>query len=128
MERQRCRRYQQGRIVIAESLAVIVAALVALVVIAPGSYLLRLAWKRGGTSRKVAIATLLAMLALVVCLLAFGDASASASVEERISQFVGGWGLLFIGLAVIVAAALGKFRGDEASDDGAWPSAQSHRC
>lgn len=115
---------------IAESLAVIVAALVALVVIAPGSYLLRLAWKRGGTSRKVAIATLLAMLALVVCLLAFGDASASASasVEERISQFVGGWGLLFIGLAVIVAAALGKFRGDEASDDGACPSAQSHRC
>lgn len=95
---------------IAESLAVIVVALVALVVIAPGSYLLRLAWKRGGTSRKVAIATLLAMLALLVWLLAFGDAS--ASVEERISQFVGGWGLLFIGLAVIVAAALGKFRGD----------------
>ena len=126
MERQRCRRYQQGRIVIAESLAVIVVALVALVVIAPGSYLLRLAWKRGGTSRKVAIATLLAMLALLVWLLAFGDAS--ASVEERISQFVGGWGLLFIGLAVIVAAALGKFRGDEASDDGACPSAQSHRC
>ena len=111
---------------IAESLAVIVAALVALVVIAPGSYLLRLAWKRGGTSRKVAISTLLSMFALVVCLLAFGDAS--ASVEEHISQFVGGWGLLFIGLAVIVAAALGKFRGDEASDDGACPSAQSHQC
>ena len=83
-------------------------------------------------NRRRSIATLLAMLALVVCLLAFGDASASASasasVEERISQFVGGWGLLFIGLAVIVAAALGKFRGDEASDDGACPSAQSHQC
>ena len=78
--------------------------------------------------RKVAIATLLAMLALVVWLFAFGDAS--ASVEERISQFVDGWGLLFMGLwlAVIVAAALGKFYDDDASDDGACPSAQSFRC
>ena len=101
---------------IAESLAVIVMTLV---VIAPGSYLLRVAWRRGGIPRKVAIATLLAMLALVVWLFAFGDAS--ASVEQRISQFVGGWGLLFmgLGLAVIVAAALGKFRDDEASDNGA---------
>ena len=101
---------------IAESLAVIVMTMV---VTAPGSYLLRVAWRRGGIPRKVAIATLLAMLALVVWLFAFGDAS--ASVEQRISQFVGGWGLLFmgLGLAVIVAAALGKFRDDEASDNGA---------
>jgi hypothetical protein len=100
--------------VIAESLAVIV---VATAVIAPGSYLLRVAWRRGGIPRKVAIATLLAMLTLVVWLFAFSDAS--TSVEARISQFVGGWGLLFmgLGLAVIVAAALGKFRDDDAPGD-----------
>jgi hypothetical protein len=98
----------------AESLALVV---VALAVFAPGSYLLRLAWKRGGVPRKVAAATLLVMFALVVWLFASGDAA--TPVEERISQFVGAWGLLFmgIGLLVIAAAALGKFRDDKASDE-----------
>jgi hypothetical protein len=100
--------------VIAESLALMLATLA---VIAPCSYLLRLAWRRGGIPRKVAAAALLGAVALVVWLFASGDAA--TPVEQLISQFVGAWGLLFmgVGLLVIAAAALGKFRDDPASDD-----------
>jgi len=50
--------------VLAESIAVVV---VTLAVLGPGSYLLHVAWRRGGTPRKVALATLIAMFALVAC-------------------------------------------------------------
>jgi len=92
--------------VIAESLAV---ALVSLAVLGPGSYLLHVAWKRGGTPRKVALATLVAMFALVAWL--FAPGAPGTTVEERMSRFVGAWCILFmvVGLVVIAAAALGKF-------------------
>ncbi len=92
---------------IAESLAVVV---VMLAVLGPGSYLLHVAWQRGGTPRKVALATLVAMFALVAWL--FAPGRPGSTVEERVSLFAGAWGLLFmaVGLGVIAAAALGKFR------------------
>jgi hypothetical protein len=99
--------------VIAESLAVVI---VTVAVLGPGSYLLHVAWKRGGTPRRVAIATLIAMFALVAWL--FMPGAPGATVEERVSQFVGAWGILFmvVGLVVIATAALGKFRPQEPSD------------
>ena len=103
---------------ITDSLALALAlGLVTLVVIAPGSYLLRLAWRRGGVPRKLAVASLLALGVLVVWL--FSPRDGDTSVEERISLFAGAWGLLVmgLGLVVIAAAALGKFRDDETSDD-----------
>ena len=98
---------------LAESIAVVV---VTLAVLGPGSYLLHVAWQRGGTPRKVAVAALLAMFALVVWL--FAPASPGSTVEDRVSDFVGAWGILFmvIGLVVIAAAALGKFRPRDRSD------------
>ena len=92
-------------------------ALVTLLVLAPAIYLLRVAWRRGGVPRKLAAASLIAVGALVMWLFASGDAN--TSVEERVSQFAGAWGILFmgLGLVVIVAAALGKFRDGETSDD-----------
>lgn len=98
---------------LAESIAVVV---VTLAVLGPGSYLLHVAWKRGGNPRWVAIAALLTMFALVAWL--FAPGSPETTVEERISDFVGAWGILFmvIGLVVIGAAALGKFRTEDDSD------------
>lgn len=92
---------------IAKSLAVIV---VTLAVIGPGSYLLHVAWQRGGWPKRVAVAMLMAMLALVVWLFLPGEPG--TSVEHRISDFVGAWGILFmvLGLLVIAVAALGKTR------------------
>lgn len=92
---------------LAESIAVVV---VTLAVLGPGSYLLQVAWRRGGTPRKVALATLIAMFALVAWL--FAPGAPGTTVEGRVSQFVGAWGILFmvVGLVVIAAAALGKFR------------------
>ena len=92
---------------LAQTLAV---AVVVLAVLGPGSYLLHVAWRRGGVPRKVALATLIAMLALVAWL--FMPGPPGTTVESRISEFVGAWGILFmvVGLVVIVAAALGRFR------------------
>jgi len=99
--------------VLAESIAVVV---VTLAVLGPGSYLLHVAWRRGGAPRKVAIATLFAMFSLVAWLFVPGEPG--ATVESRVSQFVGAWGILFmvVGLVVIAAAALGKFRAPQHRD------------
>lgn len=98
---------------IAESLAVVV---VTLAVIGPGSYLFHVAWQRGGAPRWFAIATLAAMVALVVWL--FTSGAPGTTVEDRVSQFAGAWGILFmvVGLVVIAAAALGKFRPHDPRD------------
>lgn len=98
---------------IPESIAFIV---VTLAVLGPGSYLLHVAWKQGGNPRRVAIAALLAMFGLVAWL--FAPTSPGTTVEERISDFAGAWGILFmiIGLVVIGAAAFGKFRPRDRSD------------
>jgi len=101
--------------VIAQTLAVVI---VGLAVLGPGSYLLHVAWRRGGVPRKVAAAVLLAILALVAWL--FVPLGAETSLEERISRFVGAWGILFmvVGLGVIAAAALGRFRPDDPPERG----------
>jgi len=98
--------------VIAQTLAVLI---VALAVLGPGSYLLHVAWRRGGVPRKVAAAVLVAVLALVAWL--FAPLGADTSIEQRISAFVGAWGILFIvvGCVVIAAAALGRFKADDRS-------------
>ena len=98
---------------IAESLAV---GIVTLAVLGPGSYLLHVAWKRGGMPKTVAIATLIAVFVLVAWL--FVPGPPGTTVEDRVSQFVGAWGILFmvVGLVVIASAALGKFRPHEPSD------------
>lgn len=98
---------------LAETIAVVV---VTLAVLGPGSYLLQVAWRRGGTPRMVALATLVAMLALVAWLFVPGDPP--GGLEERISRFVGAWGILFmvVGLVVIAAAAFGKFRAPGGED------------
>ena len=92
---------------LAESIAVVV---VALPVLGPGSYLLRVAWKRGGTPRKLALAILVATFALIAWLLL--PLEPGTTVESRVSQFAGAWGILFmvVGLVVIASAAFGKFR------------------
>ncbi len=106
---------------IAESLAVVV---VTLAVLGPGSYLLHVAWRRGGMPRKVAVATLVAMFALVAWL--FGPGRPGSTLEERISLFAGAWGLLFmaVGLVVIVAAAFGKFRPPDRSPTSEQPDSE----
>ncbi|MFN0183337.1 MAG: hypothetical protein ACKVQR_05900 [Aquabacterium sp.] len=40
------------------------------------------------------------------------------TVEQRVSQFVGAWGILFmiVGMVVIAAAAIGRFRSRGPSD------------
>jgi hypothetical protein len=92
---------------LAKTIAILV---VTLAVIGPGIYLLRVAWYRGGIPRKVAGATLFAIFTLIAWL--FAPGSPGVSEENRISEFVGAWGILFIvvGLVVIAAAAFGKFR------------------
>lgn len=97
---------------IAQTLAVLV---VALAVLGPGSYLLHVAWRRGGVPRKVAAVVLVAALALVAWL--FAPVGPETSLEQRVSTFVGAWGILFIvvGFVVIAAAALGRFKPDDRS-------------
>ena len=92
---------------LAELFAVVI---VTLAVIGPGTCLLQVAWKRGGSPRKVAIATLVGALVLVAWLISRLDSA--TTTQERISQFIGAWGILFmvVGIIVICAAALGKFR------------------
>lgn len=92
---------------IAKTLAIAIAVLA---VIGPGAYLCRVAWRRGGTPKKVVIGVLLLIVALIGWLVAPG--APGESTADRVSQFIGAWGLLFmaLGLVVIAAAALGKFR------------------
>lgn len=92
---------------LAESIAVVV---VSVAVLGPGSYLLHAAWVRGGTPRKFAVAVLLCMLALIAWL--FAPAAPGTTTEERVSRFVGAWGVLFVmvGAGVGLAAALRKLR------------------
>ena len=99
---------------IAESLAVVV---VSLAVLGPGSYLLHVAWRRGGTPRMVAAVALVAALGLIAWLFAPHDPS--SSIEERVSDFAGAWGILFmvVGVCVIIAAAFGKFRPPDSSEE-----------
>jgi hypothetical protein len=99
--------------VLAKSFAV---AVVVLVVLGPGSHLLRVAWRRGGNSRRAASAVTIALFGLVVWL--FVPGAPGASAEERIVRFIGAWGVtvMAVGLVVIAAAALGRFRPPDGSD------------
>ena len=91
---------------LAELFAVI---FVALTVLGPGSYLLHVAWKNGGAARKLAIATLAAALLLIAWLVSPRDSG--TTVQERISDFIGAWGMLsmIVGGGVIGAVALRQF-------------------
>lgn len=99
--------------VLAETIAVLV---VSGAVIGPGAYLFRVAWIKGGTAKTAATISLAVALTLVAWLYAARDPDETA--EERISSFIGAWGVLFmvIGLAVIAGSALGEFR-DRKEDD-----------
>ncbi len=95
---------------------IITLVIVAVAVLGPGSYLLHVAWRRGGTPRRVAIAVLVAMFMLVAWL--FGPFDAGRTREEHLSDFIGAWGILFmgVGVVVIVAATLGRFRAKDPRD------------
>jgi len=81
----------------------IAVAFVALIVLGPVSYLLQVAWQRGGVLRGLAAAALLAMLALVLWLLLPGEPG--VPVEGRIGQFVGASGILLVVVGVMIGLA-----------------------
>ncbi len=94
----------------------IAIVVVVLAVFGPGTFLFRTAWRRGGTPRKLAAATLVAMGLLVAWLLLPG--APGSTVEQRISDFAGAWGILFmlVGGVTIAAAAFGRFGPAERRD------------
>ena len=98
---------------LAESIAVIV---VSAAVISPGVYLFRVAWRQGGIAKTIAKLTLVAALTLVAWL--YAARNPDETTEQRISNFVGAWGILFmiVGVVVIASAAVGKFKA-RGSDD-----------
>ena len=91
----------------------IAVVIVVVAVLGPGSYLFQVAWNRGGTPRRVAVAICVAMSALVAWL--FAPRESDLPIEKQISQFAGAWGMLFmiVGLVVCVAAVTGRFRPPE---------------
>lgn len=101
---------------LAELIAIVV---VTLPVLGPGAYLLHVAWRRGGAARLAAGAVLIAAGALVVWL--FSPLGPELSEHERIVQFVGASGILFmvVGGLVIAGIVVGKLRARRRSDDGA---------
>ncbi len=96
---------------------IVAVGLVTLAVIIPGSYVYNVAIKRGGVSKTFAILVLGAMAMLVVWL--FLPGSPGTLDEDHLEQFVGAWGILFIlvGVVVIVALAVDKFRASAQSDE-----------
>ena len=98
---------------LAESIALLV---VSAAVIGPGVYLFQVAWRRGSTAKTIATLTLAAALTLVAWLYTASDPR--ETTEQRISSFIGAWGILFmlVGVVVIASAAVGRFKA-RGSDD-----------
>jgi hypothetical protein len=98
---------------LANTIAIIVLTLI---VLGPGSCLLQLGWRRGGILRTLTVAALLGMLTLMPWL--FLPWGPGASPEDRIVQFVGAWGILFIviGLAFAAVSLFGSVRNRGRSD------------
>ena len=78
-------------------------ALVILAVLGPGFFLWQFARSRGGTARKLAWVILVAAGLLIVWLL-FLPGSGSTP-QERISQFIGAWAILFMAAGFVVIGA-----------------------
>lgn len=85
---------------LARMFAIVVAAIS---IAGPGVYLLHYAWRRGGNPRRFAIATL-ALALLLIGWLFFAPYN-DATIQERITRFVGAWGILFMAVGLITALA-----------------------
>lgn len=75
-------------------------AIVTLAVLGPGLFLWRYARNRGGLAKKLA-GLVLAAAILLVCWLVFFS-SPDSTHQERISQFIGAWGILFMTVGFVV--------------------------
>ena len=64
------------------------------------------------------VATIVFAAALALVAWLYADQYPGETSEERISSFVGAWGILFmvVGVVVIAASALGKFKDRRSSD------------
>ena len=85
---------------LAQTFAIVI---VILAVLGPGIFLWQFARKRGGITAKFAW-TVLAAALLLICWLVFFPGSHSTP-QERISQFVGAWGILFMAVGLVVVGA-----------------------
>ena len=75
-------------------------AIVILAILGPGLFLWQFARKRGGLAEKFAWTILVAAVLLVLWLL-FSPGS-SSTPQERISQFIGAWAILFMAAGFVV--------------------------
>ena len=75
-------------------------AIVILAILGPGFFLWQFARERGGPAEKFAWTILVAALLLIFWLLFFPGSSSLP--EERISQFIGAWAILFMAAGFIV--------------------------
>lgn len=92
---------------LAETFAILI---VTFAIAAPGAYLLRVAWRRGGIAKWFAIAACIAAGTLILWL--YGWRQPEMSTEERITAFAGAWGILFmiVGFVAMAAALIGRSR------------------
>ncbi|RYG98362.1 MAG: hypothetical protein EON58_07345 [Alphaproteobacteria bacterium] len=75
-------------------------AIVILAILGPGYFLWQFARKRGGLAEKFACAILVSAVLLILWLLFFPGASSPP--QERISQFIGAWAILFMTAGFVV--------------------------
>ena len=93
-------------------------AIVVLAILGPGYFLWQFARKRGGLAERFAWTILVAAILLIVWLL-LGPGS-SSSPQQRISQFIGAWGILFMttGLIFIGTEVLKMIKGRKPPNSG----------
>ena len=78
-------------------------AIVVLAILGPGFFLWQFARRRGGPAEKFAWAILVAAVLLIFWLLFFPGYSSTP--QERISQFIGAWAILFMAAGFVVIGA-----------------------
>ena len=90
---------------------ILAIAIVVLAILGPGYFLWQFARKRGGLTATFAWTILVAAVLLILWLLIGPDSSSSP--QQRISQFIGAWGILFMttGLIVIGTEVLKMIKG-----------------
>ncbi|MBW8368885.1 MAG: hypothetical protein K0M70_13625 [Arenimonas sp.] len=88
-------------------------AIVILAVLGPGFFLWQFARRRGDVAAKFAWTILVAAVLLILWLL-FSNGS-GATPQERISQFIGAWSIMFMatGLVVIGSEVLKMIKGSK---------------
>ena len=86
-------------------------AIVVLAILGPGYFLWQFSRRRGGHAAKFAWTILVAAVLLIAWLLFVPGPSSSP--QQRISQFIGAWGILFMttGLIVIGTEVLKMIKG-----------------